>query len=98
MLKEKMFHFWFNTYFVKDQALFPPSPSSRQTLNEKNDLSSNGLDSTMSLTKVEGLAMKNRWIGSFIERPDRSSKGPTNHLSPNALSSSSRYVTFLDTR
>lgn len=91
MMKEKMFHFWFNTYFVKDQALFPPSPSSRRTLNEKNDITSRGLDSTVSLTRTEGLALKNRWIGSLIEsRPERSSNGQVNHLSPNALSSSSR--------
>ncbi|XP_059353110.1 phosphatidylinositol 3,4,5-trisphosphate 3-phosphatase and dual-specificity protein phosphatase PTEN-like isoform X2 [Daphnia carinata] len=95
MMKEKMFHFWFNTYFVKDQALFPPSPSPspRRTLNEKNEFSSNGLDSTASLTKAEGLALKNRWIGSLIERPEGSGNCPsTNHLSPNMvlLSSSSR--------
>ncbi|XP_046444862.1 phosphatidylinositol 3,4,5-trisphosphate 3-phosphatase and dual-specificity protein phosphatase PTEN-like isoform X2 [Daphnia pulex] len=93
MLKEKMFHFWFNTYFVKDQTLPPsPSPSSRRTLNEKNDLTSNGLDSTASMTKAEGLALKNRFIGSLIERPEHSGSYPTNHLSPNLvlLSSSSR--------
>lgn len=95
MLKEKMFHFWFNTYFVKDQTHPPsPSPSSRRTLNEKNDLTSNGLDSTASMTKAEGLALKNRFIGSLIERPEHSGSYPTNHLSPNLvlLSSSSRCV------
>lgn len=93
MMKEKMFHFWFNTYFVKDQTLPPsPSPSSRRTLNEKNDFTSNGLDSTASMTKAEGLALKNRFIGSLIERPENSGSCPTNHLSPNLvlLSSSSR--------
>ena len=93
MMKEKMFHFWFNTYFVKDQALFrpSPSPSPRQTLHEKNEFSSNGLDSTASLTKAEGLVLKSRWIGPLIERPERS-RNSTSHLSPNVLSNSSRYT------
>ncbi|KAI9551637.1 phosphatase and tensin-like protein [Daphnia sinensis] len=93
MMKEKMFHFWFNTFFVKDQALPPsPSPSPRRTLNEKNDFPSNGLDSTVSMTKAEGLALKSRFIGSLIERPEHSGSCQTNHLSPNMvlLSSSSR--------
>lgn len=92
MMKEKMFHFWFNTFFVRDQVrLPPPSPLPLKNDVDRKNEAIDVLESSSSLTKADGLALKSRWGASLFDRPvDRSGSCPANHLTPNSLWPTSR--------
>ena len=69
MLKEKMLHFWFNTFFVRDQVrLPPPSPSPLSlppsgTGKTISALDSNSSDSAKDVTTAGGVGSETLTAG-----------------------------------
>ena len=88
MMKEKMFHFWFNTYFVKDDVRTRPSP--KMTTKMK---SNKGLESP-SMSKSAGMSFS-RLGASLLQKPERA----CSYLAPNTnshmLTPASRYPSLL---
>lgn len=75
LLKEKMFHFWFNTYFVKDHRIETRTKQTTPTtINE--------FENSSSLTKAAGLA--------FNRLSENKFNCLTTNLNPNLLCPGSR--------